>query len=67
MPIHKHHGKRHVEITSTTGGDGEMGHEKEHIGGYGGEDIGLAADGQIKKAHRHHRKVRGGNLTSTKI
>ncbi len=64
---HHHHGKRHVEIVSTTGGDGEMGHEKEHLGGYGGESVGLAANGQIHKSHRHHRKVRGGSLSTTKV
>ena len=68
MPQHKHHhGKRKVEIASTSGGDGEMGHEKEHIGGFGGEDIGLDQNGQIVKRHHHPKRVRGGSLQTTKV
>lgn len=33
--------KPRYEISSTAGGDSELGNEKEHIGGYGGGRVGF--------------------------
>jgi hypothetical protein len=41
------HGRRKYEIPQHVGGDSELGNEKEHIGGYGGEPSFLQKLGSI--------------------
>jgi hypothetical protein len=43
--------KRHYDITDRLGGDSELGADKRHIGGYGGDDVG-SLFGSIKKIGR---------------
>lgn len=42
--------KKQYELTGNAGGESELGAEKNHIGGYGGENIGFSFWGGIKKA-----------------
>jgi hypothetical protein len=77
MKAHQHHG-RHIgkgklhtgvkkEFTGNVGGDNELGDERHHLGGFGGEAINLGDGGVVKTPpnarrfghHGHHHHGRG--------